>query len=125
MIPSPRLCVIDKSSPQYKRKDLFERLIENYLDDVPASYPFFRRSIPLWVHEKLHVAKRIRKALPDFNHQIAFTDHHFARLGSTTTPAFRRWDGWNRDSTLLVSPIGGVAWPARPQTNWTQRQNLV
>ncbi len=41
----------------------FDRLLETYLGYAPKGLPSFRRSIPLWVKEKLLIKKTVREQI--------------------------------------------------------------
>ncbi|MEO2019465.1 MAG: carbamoyltransferase [Fuerstiella sp.] len=66
----------------------FERLLETYLAYVPRGYRSFRRAIPLWLKQKLHLPKEIRKGLGgQYNGNIVFTDHHESHAASAFFPS--------------------------------------
>jgi carbamoyltransferase len=66
----------------------FERLLETYLAYVPRGYRSFRRAIPLWLKQKLHLPKEIRKGLGGQYHgNIVFTDHHESHAASAFFPS--------------------------------------
>lgn len=41
----------------------FERLLETYLAFVPAGYRSFRRAMPLWLMQKLHLPREMGRGL--------------------------------------------------------------
>lgn len=41
----------------------FDRILETYFAYAPAGFLSFQRAIPLWLREKLHSPRRIRKGL--------------------------------------------------------------
>ena len=43
----------------------FDRLLETYLALAPAGFPSFLRAAPVWLKDKLFLAKRMRDQLPD------------------------------------------------------------
>ncbi|MCP4173954.1 MAG: hypothetical protein GY758_24635, partial [Fuerstiella sp.] len=66
----------------------FERLLETYLAYVPLGYRSFRRAIPLWLKQKLHLPKEIRKGLGgQYDGNIVFTDHHESHAASAFFPS--------------------------------------
>ncbi|GAB5442287.1 MAG: carbamoyltransferase [Fuerstiella sp.] len=66
----------------------FERLLETYLAFVPQGYRSFRKSIPLWLKQKLHLPKEIRKGLQGrYRGNIVFTDHHESHAASAFFPS--------------------------------------
>ena len=66
----------------------FERLLETYLAMAPSGYRSFRQSIPLWLKEKLHVPRLIRKSLGGkYRGRYVFTDHHESHAASAFFPS--------------------------------------
>jgi carbamoyltransferase len=70
----------------------FERLLETYLAMAPGGYRSFRQAIPLWLKEKLHIPRAIRKALHElhggrYRGRIVFTDHHESHAASAFLPS--------------------------------------
>jgi len=65
----------------------FERLIETYLAFAPVGYRSFRQAIPLWLKQKLHVPREIRRGLPDYKRRIVFLDHHQSHAASAFFPS--------------------------------------
>lgn len=66
----------------------FERLLETYLAFVPRGYRSFRKAIPLWLKQKLHLPKEIRKGLKgQYRGNIVFTDHHESHAASAFFPS--------------------------------------
>lgn len=41
----------------------FERLLETYLAYAPAGFASFRRAIPLWLHQELHLPREMDRGL--------------------------------------------------------------
>ncbi|MBD3672246.1 MAG: carbamoyltransferase [Planctomycetaceae bacterium] len=66
----------------------FERLIETYLNFVPAGYRSFRQAMPLWLKEKLHLPREMRKGLHSrYRGRFVFTDHHESHAASAFFPS--------------------------------------
>ncbi len=66
----------------------FERLLETYLAFVPAGYRSFRRAMPLWLKQKLHLPREIRDGLDrEYSGRIVFTDHHESHAASAFLPS--------------------------------------
>ncbi len=66
----------------------FDRLLETYLAVVPAGYRSFRRAVPLWLTEKLHIPSLIRRALGGrYRGRCVFTDHHESHAASAFFPS--------------------------------------
>ena len=42
----------------------FERLLETYLAFAPAGYRSFRQAMPLWLKQKLHLPREMKRGLP-------------------------------------------------------------
>lgn len=61
----------------------FERLLETYLAFVPAGYRSFRQALPLWLKQKLHLPREMRRGLHDaYTGRFVFTDHHESHAAS-------------------------------------------
>ena len=41
----------------------FERLLETYLAYAPQGFPSFLQAMPVWLHEKLHLPRKMKKGL--------------------------------------------------------------
>lgn len=65
----------------------FERLIETYLAFVPSGYGSFRKALPPWLKQKLHVPREIRRALPGYRKRIVYLDHHQSHAASAFFPS--------------------------------------
>lgn len=77
------ICFYDK--PLLK----FERLLETYLAYAPGGFPSFRRAIPLWLKQKLHIPREICRGLGDhtLKRRILFTEHHESHAASAFFPS--------------------------------------
>lgn len=66
----------------------FERLLETYLAFAPAGFRSFRSSIPVWLKEKLHLPREIRKGLRErYKGRLVFTNHHESHAASAFFPS--------------------------------------
>lgn len=66
----------------------FERLLETYLAFAPAGYRSFRKAMPLWLKEKLHLPREMDKGLRHaFKGRYVFTDHHESHAASAFLPS--------------------------------------
>ena len=66
----------------------FERLLETWLAFVPAGYRSFRKGIPVWLKQKLHLPKELRRGLGgDYSGRFVFTDHHESHAASAFFPS--------------------------------------
>jgi carbamoyltransferase len=66
----------------------FERLIETYLGFAPRGYRSFRKAIPLWMKQKLHVPRQLDAALPGRKPgRYVFTEHHESHAASAFFPS--------------------------------------
>ncbi len=66
----------------------FERLLETYLAFVPAGFPSFRRAIPVWLKDKLHLRRAIREGLGGATRaKLVFTEHHESHAASAFFPS--------------------------------------
>ena len=66
----------------------FERLLETYLAFAPAGLRSFRQAIPLWLREKLHLRRVMRKGLgKEFTGPLVFPEHHETHAASAFLPS--------------------------------------
>lgn len=60
----------------------FERILYSCLTTFPNSFPFFFKSMPVWIKEKLWMAPLIKKEL-NFKREVLFVDHHLSHAASS------------------------------------------
>ncbi len=66
----------------------FERLLETYLAFAPAGYRSFRKAMPLWLRQKLHLPRIISRGLENgYSRRYVFTDHHESHAASAFFPS--------------------------------------
>jgi len=66
----------------------FERLLETYLAYAPAGFRSFYMATPLWLRQKLHLPRLIRKGLGNqYNKRIVFPEHHESHAASAFFPS--------------------------------------
>jgi carbamoyltransferase len=66
----------------------FERLLETYLAFAPSGFRSFVRALPVWMREKLHIPRRIRRGLGGaYSKRIVFTEHHESHAASAFFPS--------------------------------------
>ena len=66
----------------------FERLIETYLAYCPIGFRSFLQAMPLWLHEKLHLPREMRKGLGGaYKKRFVFTEHHESHAASAFFPS--------------------------------------
>jgi carbamoyltransferase len=66
----------------------FERLLETYLAHAPAGFQSFLRAIPLWLKQKLHLPREMRKALHGaYRKRFVFPEHHESHAASAFFPS--------------------------------------
>ena len=66
----------------------FERLLETYLAYAPAGFRSFLKAMPLWLNQKLHLPREIRRGLRDPRaRRVVFTDHHESHAASAFFPS--------------------------------------
>ncbi|HAY78850.1 MAG TPA: hypothetical protein DCY79_03500 [Planctomycetaceae bacterium] len=66
----------------------FERLLETYLAFAPRGFFSFRKAIPLWLRQKLHLRREMRQGLRDrYGGRFVFTDHHESHAASAFFPS--------------------------------------
>jgi len=66
----------------------FDRLMETYLAFAPRGYGSFSKAIPVWLREKLHMPRVIRKRLGGRpKNPLVFTEHHESHAASAFFPS--------------------------------------
>lgn len=71
----------------------FERLLETYLAFAPRGFATFRKSLPVWLNEKLFqksaLLKRLRTLEPalDWEKKLLFSEHHLSHAASAFYPS--------------------------------------
>ena len=66
----------------------FDRLVETYLAFAPRGYRSFVHAIPVWLREKLHVPRLIRRGLGGgYRKKVVFGEHHESHAASAFFPS--------------------------------------
>ncbi len=66
----------------------FDRLMETYLSYAPAGISSFLKAIPVWMREKLHIPRRIRRELGARpKRPFVFPEHHESHAASAFFPS--------------------------------------
>ena len=66
----------------------FERILETYLGYAPAGFRSFLKAMPLWLRQKLHLSRLIRKGLQnDYEKRIVYPEHHESHAASAFYPS--------------------------------------
>jgi carbamoyltransferase len=66
----------------------FERILETYLAFAPRGFRSFLKAMPLWMRQKLHLPREIRRELDgEYKRRIVFTEHHESHAASAFFPS--------------------------------------
>jgi carbamoyltransferase len=66
----------------------FERLLETYLAYAPVGFRSFLKAMPVWLHQKLHLPREIRRGLGGgYRRRCVFTEHHESHAASAFFPS--------------------------------------
>lgn len=66
----------------------FERLLETYLAYAPRGFRSFLQAIPLWLHQKLHLPREMKRGLGDqYRKRFTFVEHHESHAASAFLPS--------------------------------------
>ena len=65
----------------------FDRLLETYLAYAPAGLRSFSHAMPLWLKEKLHLRRTLRRNLDGCSAPLLFMDHHESHAASAFFPS--------------------------------------
>jgi carbamoyltransferase len=80
----------------------FDRILETYFAYAPLGFRSFARAIPLWVRERLFLARAIRKGLAHrYRGRIVFMDHHESHAASAFFPS-----PFERAAILTMDGVG-------------------
>src|SRR5688572_26277236 len=61
----------------------FERLLETYFSYAPRGFRSFRRAMPIWLKDKLHLRRTLRREVqPRRGCPLVFLDHHESHAAS-------------------------------------------
>ena len=79
----------------------WDRLMETYLGFAPYGYDLFEEAMPTWAEVKLQLPQRIRAALPGFDKDLYFADHHESHAASAFFPS-----PFETSAILTVDAVG-------------------
>jgi len=80
----------------------FERLLETYLAFAPVGFRSFLMAMPLWLRQKLHLPREIRRELSGgYRKRIVFTEHHESHAASAFFPS-----PFERAAILTLDGVG-------------------
>ena len=66
----------------------FERLLETYLSYAPSGFGSFLKSIPVWLKQKLHLRREMKRGLDGaYTKRFVFTEHHESHAASAFFPS--------------------------------------
>jgi carbamoyltransferase len=66
----------------------FDRLLETYLAYAPAGFRSFRKAMPVWLKDKLHMRRTLRQQFSTAESaRFVFTDHHESHAASAFFPS--------------------------------------
>ncbi len=65
----------------------FERLLETYLAYAPSGFSSFLQATPLWLREKLHLPRIMRRQLKGYRRRFIFAEHHESHAASAFFPS--------------------------------------
>ena len=96
--PEDLNCVAFYDKPLTK----FDRLLETYLAYAPAGFRSFRLAMPLWLKDKLHMRRTLRRRFPIAREtRFVFTDHHESHAASAFFPS-----PFERAAILTLDGVG-------------------
>ncbi len=93
----------------------FERLLSTYVSFAPGGIRSFIKAMPLWLKEKLHMPREIRK-LTGYEGKILFAQHHESHAASAFYPS-------PFDEAAIICFDGVGEWATT--TVWTGRGNRI
>ena len=110
----------------------FDRLLETYLGYAPAGFLNFRLAMPVWLKDKLHLRRTLRRHLAGAQRtRLIFTDHHESHAASAFFPspyqraAFLTLDGVGEWSTATFGTGEGNQLTFRRQLRFPHSLGLL
>ena len=95
----------------------FERLLETYLAYAPVGFHSFLKAMPLWLKQKLHLPREMRKGLQGaYRKRFVFPEHHESHAASAFFPS-----PFDEAAILTLDGVGEWA----TATFGTGRQNQI
>ena len=89
----------------------FERLLETYLAFAPQGFASFRKALPLWLREKLHLTRAMDRGLDHrFSGRYVFLEHHESHAASAFFPSPFE------EAAILTSTASGNGQPRRAES---------
>ena len=84
----------------------FERILETYIKNIPYGFKSFKKSLPIWIKEKLFlksiINNELKKIDTNFNKKnIAFSEHHLSHASSAFFPS-----PFNKAIILTIDGVG-------------------
>lgn len=81
-------CDVDYVGFYEKPLTKFERMLETYLAFAPSGYSSFRKAIPQWLQQKLHLPRELDRGLNgQYRGRFVFTEHHESHAASAFFPS--------------------------------------
>ena len=66
----------------------FDRLLETYVSFAPSGFRSFLKAMPLWLNQKLHLPREMKKGLKGaYDKRFVFTEHHESHAASAFFPS--------------------------------------
>jgi len=104
ILPSELESIVFYEKPFLK----FERLIETYLAFAPRGFKSFRKSMPLWIKDKLFQKSKISKELEavfgddiKWSERLLFSEHHLSHAASAFYPS-----PFKKAAVLTIDAVG-------------------
>jgi carbamoyltransferase len=80
----------------------FDRLLETYLGYAPQGFRSFATALPVWLGQKLHLQRELRKGLGGaYRKRFVFTEHHESHAASAFYPS-----PFDEAAVLTVDGVG-------------------
>jgi len=108
----------------------FERIFETYLGVAPEGFRSFLKAAPLWMKEKVHMDKQLRKSL-NYSGDILYCEHHESHAASAFFPspfeeaAILTMDGVGEWATSSISVGRGNDISILKEMHWPDSLGLL
>ena len=108
----------------------FERILETYLGIAPRGFRSFLKAGPLWMKEKLHIDRELRREL-EYEGTLLYTEHHEAHAASAflSSPfdraAILTMDGVGEWATASIGQGAGRDFEILQELHWPDSLGLL
>ena len=108
-----------------------ERLLETYLATSPRGLPSFLKAAPVWMKDRLHIGREIRRGLGGWDGSLLWARHHDSHAASAFFPspfeesAILTVDGVGEWATATIGQGRGADFDLLQEMRWPDSLGLL